>query len=108
VSPQDDLLPADSMVEEPNLTKGIVSRLWDWQPINVPHEKPHVLVHNSLVPVILPLFELFSIFWLISSLQRWQYWQRSSVSIDTCNTRRRWSNTLWIVLMVIATMSHSK
>jgi hypothetical protein len=29
VSPQDDLLPADSMVEEPNLTKGIVSRLWD-------------------------------------------------------------------------------
>jgi hypothetical protein len=62
VGPQDDLLCADSMVEEPNLTKGIVSRLWDQQPIDFPHNKPCVLVRNSLAPVILPLFELFSFF----------------------------------------------
>jgi hypothetical protein len=63
VGPPDDVLPrVDSMEEPTNLTKGIVSRLWDRQPINFPHEKPRVLVRNSLAPVIQPLFQLFSLF----------------------------------------------
>jgi hypothetical protein len=51
VGPPDDVVPRADSMEEPNLTKGIVSRLWDRQPIDFPHEKPRVLVRNSLASV---------------------------------------------------------
>jgi hypothetical protein len=51
VGPPDDVVPCADSMKEPNLTKGIVSRLWDWQLIDFPQEKPGVLVHNSLVSV---------------------------------------------------------
>jgi hypothetical protein len=54
----------DSMEEPTHLTKGIVSRLWDSQPINFPHEKPCVLVRNSLLSI--NLFFPFSKFSLSS------------------------------------------
>jgi len=71
VGPQDDV-PMALALEESNLTKGIVSRLWDREPIDFPHEQPCVLVRTFVTYSTsqwLARVSLFSLTYLLS-LQR--------------------------------------
>jgi hypothetical protein len=78
VGPQDDV-PISLAMEESNLTKGLVSRLWDRQPIDFPREQPCILVralftcilhHNDIPSSRACLLSPFNFSTNLSSLQR--------------------------------------
>jgi hypothetical protein len=73
VGPHDDVpmaLALEEMalaLEESNLIKGIVSRLWDRDPIDFPQEQPCVLVHTFVTYVTMACM-CFFLFTNLSSL----------------------------------------